>query len=112
MSVNERGAAPVHLVARRPAADPGLPLNIVHERRKTNMKEHITVNPQVHFGKPCVVGTRIPVQAVLELIREGLSFSAITQDYYPELESDDIRACVQYAIDVVAAEEIHLAPTS
>jgi uncharacterized protein (DUF433 family) len=76
------------------------------------MKVRITVSPHVHFGKPCVAGTRIPVQVVLELIRDGLSFSAITQDYYPELESEDIRACVQYAIDVVAAEEIHLAPTS
>ena len=30
------------------------------------MKERITVNPQIHFGKPCVSGTRIPVQEVLK----------------------------------------------
>lgn len=75
------------------------------------MKERITVNPQVHFGKPCVAGTRIPVQSVLELVREGLSFSEIIRDYYPDLQPEDIRACVQYAIDVVAVEDIHLAPT-
>jgi uncharacterized protein (DUF433 family) len=73
------------------------------------MKERIVINPAIHFGKPCVKGTRIPVQSVLELVREGLSFEDIIRDYYPDLEPDDIRACVQYAIDVVNAEAIHVA---
>jgi uncharacterized protein (DUF433 family) len=58
------------------------------------MKERITVNPQIHFGKPCVAGTRIPVHSVLELVREGLSFSEIIRDYYPDLDPEDIRACI------------------
>jgi uncharacterized protein (DUF433 family) len=73
------------------------------------MKVRIAVDPQVHFGKPCVAGTRIPVQAVLELVREGCTFPEIVRDYYPDLEPEDMRACVQYAIDVVAVEDIHLA---
>jgi uncharacterized protein (DUF433 family) len=73
------------------------------------MSERITVNPQIHFGKPCVSGTRIPVQSVLELVREGLSIAEIIRDYYPDLEPEDIRACIQYAMDVVAVEDIHLA---
>ena len=73
------------------------------------MKERITVNPQIHFDKPCVAGTRIPVHNVLELVREGLSFADIIRDYYPDLEPEDIRACIQYAMDAVALEDIHLA---
>lgn len=73
------------------------------------MKDRIAVNPRIHFGKPCVAGTRIPVQNVLELIREGIPFAEIVRDYYPALEEQDIRACIQYAIDVVAAEDIHVA---
>ncbi len=65
------------------------------------MRERIAVNPTIHFGKPCVVGTRIPVERVLELVREGLSFAEIIRDYYPDLQPEDIRACVQYAIDVL-----------
>lgn len=72
------------------------------------MKNRIVVDPNIHFGKPCVAGTRITVQNVLELVKEDISFNDITQDYYPELKSDDIQACIQYAIDVVAAEDIHL----
>jgi uncharacterized protein (DUF433 family) len=75
------------------------------------MKDRISIDPRIHFGKPCVAGTRIPVQNVLELVREGLGFDQIIRDYYPDLEADDIRGCIQYAIDVLAAEEIHLATT-
>ncbi len=72
------------------------------------MKSRIEVNPNIHFGKPCVAGTRITVQAILELIREGVSFEEITKDYYPDLRSEDIRACIQYAIDVLNIEDIHV----
>jgi uncharacterized protein (DUF433 family) len=72
------------------------------------MRARIEVNPNIHFGKPCVVGTRIPVQNVLELVREGISFKKIIQDYYPDLQIEDIRACVQYAIEIMTAEDIHV----
>jgi uncharacterized protein (DUF433 family) len=73
------------------------------------MQDRIVIDPEIHFGKPCVAGTRILVQSVLELIREGIGFDQITRDYYPDLQPADLRACVQYAIDVLAAEDIHLA---
>ena len=73
------------------------------------MKERIAVNPHIHFGKPCVAGTRVPALSVLELVSEGLSFETIVREYYPELQIEDVRACVRYAIEVVAAEEIHIA---
>ena len=72
------------------------------------MKNRIAVNPKIHFGKPCVAGTRIPVQDVLELVQAGLSFADITRDYYPDLTVDDIRACIQYAREIIAAEELHV----
>jgi uncharacterized protein (DUF433 family) len=70
--------------------------------------ERITVDPNIHFGKPVIKGTRITVQNVLELIKEGLTFDQIIRDYYPDLKKDDIHACMQYAIALVAAEDIHI----
>ncbi len=70
------------------------------------MRERIAVSPQIHFGKPCVAGTRITVQSVLELVREGISIDEIRRDYYPDLSREDIGACVQYAIDLIALEDI------
>ncbi len=62
------------------------------------MNERISVNPNIHFGKPCIAGTRITVQSVLELINEGLSFEEIKRDYYPDLKTEDIKDCVDYVI--------------
>jgi uncharacterized protein (DUF433 family) len=73
------------------------------------MLHRIAVSPQIHFGKPCVAGTRITVQSVLELVREGVPMDGIRRDYYPDLSTEDIQACVQYAIDLIALEDIRLA---
>lgn len=76
-------------------------------------QSRISADPDVHFGKLCVTGTRIPVCDVLELVQEGLSFEAITTDYCPDLEEADGKACLQYAIDTIDAEEVHVsAPSS
>lgn len=72
----------------------------------------IEINPNIHFGKPCVAGTRIPVQSVLELVSQGIPFDEIIRDYYPALSIEDIRACVRYAMDVVQAEDIRVAVTA
>ncbi|MFT5365895.1 MAG: hypothetical protein ACI8V2_000837 [Candidatus Latescibacterota bacterium] len=75
------------------------------------MLSQIEINPNIHFGKPCITGTRIPVTDVLLLISEGISFETILNDYYPSLSNDDIRACVRYAIEIVGAEDIHITET-
>ncbi len=54
---------------------------------------------------------RITVQSILELLNQGLCFEEIIRDYYPDLQVEDIRACLLYAIALVAAEDIRLAPT-
>ena len=51
------------------------------------------------------------MQSVLELVRENLPFADIIRDYYPDLAPDDIRACIPYAMDVVAIEDIHVTAT-
>jgi uncharacterized protein (DUF433 family) len=76
------------------------------------MPKRIAVRSDIHFGKPCVEGTRIPVQSVLELVREGIAPVEICRDYYPDLSPEDIRACVQYAIDLITLEDILLAETA
>ncbi len=45
------------------------------------------------------------MQSVLELLDKGLSFEEIIQDYYADLTVQDIRACIRYAIALVAKEQ-------
>jgi uncharacterized protein (DUF433 family) len=68
----------------------------------------IVIDPRVHFGKPCIAGTRIPVENVLELIQENIPFNEIIANYYPDLDIEDIKACARYATDIVRSEEIHV----
>jgi len=69
----------------------------------------IVVDNKIHFGQPCIAGTRIPVYCVLELVQSGISFQEIIDKYYPDLKIEDVRACVEYATEIVKSEEIHLA---
>ena len=66
---------------------------------KRNHERRIVIDPKVHFGKPCIAGTRIPVEDVLELIQENIPFTEIIGKYYPDLEIEDIKACVRYATE-------------
>ena len=68
---------------------------------------------RARWGYKILIGdSREHLQDVLELVREGLAFETIIQDHYPELTIADIRACVQYAMDVVAIEDLHLTVAS
>ena len=75
---------------------------------KKNYKERIVVDPGLHFGRPCIAGTRIPVENVLELVQENIPFDRIIESYYPDLEIEDVKACIRYATDLVRSEEIHV----
>ena len=58
--------------------------------------ERITFNPNQCGGRPCVRGMRIRVKDVLDLLAAKVPESEILADY-PDLEADDIRACLEYA---------------
>lgn len=58
--------------------------------------ERITFNPNQCGGRPCIRGMRIRVKDVLDLLAAKVPESEILADY-PDLEADDIRACLEYA---------------
>jgi uncharacterized protein (DUF433 family) len=55
--------------------------------------KRITADPQIFGGKPIIRGMRISVELILCLLAQGESWDNILADY-PELEIDDIRACL------------------
>ena len=56
----------------------------------------ITFNPDQCGGRPCIRSMRIRVTDVLDLLANGLSFEEILEEM-PDLESEDIVACLQFA---------------
>ena len=76
------------------------------------MVDRIEIDANVHFGRPCVAGTRIPVVDVLELVEQGVAFEEILRDHYPDLCREDLQACLRYAIEVIGAEDLHISSAS
>jgi uncharacterized protein (DUF433 family) len=61
-----------------------------------NELERITINAQQCGGRPCIRGMRIRVKDVLAMLAAGASQEEILGDF-PDLEHEDIRACIAYA---------------
>lgn len=61
-------------------------------------RERITIDPARRAGKPCVRDLRITVYDILEYLASGMSEEQILTDF-PDLEAEDIRACLAYAAD-------------
>ena len=56
----------------------------------------IEANPQIFGGKPCIKGTRISVEFILELIASGASVQDIL-NAYPHLTKEGIQQAILYA---------------
>ncbi len=62
----------------------------------STLLERITLDPKKCGGRPCVRGMRIRVVDVLDLFAAGLDAAQIL-DEMPDLEADDLKACLMYA---------------
>jgi uncharacterized protein (DUF433 family) len=67
--------------------------------------KRITVNPEIFGGKPIIRGMRVSVELILSLLAQGETQEAILDDY-PDLEPEDIRACLAYAHAVIAHDSL------
>ena len=63
-----------------------------------NYREIIKIDPSKRFGKPVIRDTRITVYDVLGWLASNMSMEEIINDF-PELNKDDIKACLAYAAD-------------
>lgn len=67
--------------------------------------QRITVRPEVFGGKPIIRDRRISVGLILSLLAQGVTPEALLEDY-PDLEEEDIRACLAYAHAVIAGDTL------
>jgi uncharacterized protein (DUF433 family) len=67
---------------------------IVH--REIAMFDRIASDPTILGGKPCIKGTRISVELLLELFAQGASRTDILKAY-PHLQPEDVEQAMKYA---------------
>jgi len=65
----------------------------------------ITADPEIFGGKPIIRGMRISVELILSLLAQGETDDEILADY-PDLEPEDIRACLAYARAAIANDTL------
>ncbi len=71
----------------------------------------ITIDPTVCHGKPCVRGLRLWVGLILGMLEAGASESEIIAQY-PDLEVEDIRACLAFAAELLRGRFVDLPQAS
>ncbi|MBI4488113.1 MAG: DUF433 domain-containing protein [Deltaproteobacteria bacterium] len=70
-----------------------------------DLLKRISANPEIFSGKPIIRGMRISVELILSLLAQGETVENLLADY-PDLESEDIRACLAYAHAVIAHDSL------
>lgn len=67
------------------------------------MFTRIVTNPEILGGKPCIKGTRLGVEFLLELIASGASHADVLRAY-PQLKAEDVEQAVRYAAQFLKNE--------
>ena len=62
---------------------------------KMKISDRIVIDAEICAGKPCIRGTRITIDFILELLASGWTHTQIQQEYL--IEHDDILAVLNYA---------------
>ena len=71
----------------------------------SELLKRITARPDIFGGKPIIRDMRISVEMVLGLMSQGATQEELLDDY-PELEPEDILACIAYAHTVIAGDTL------
>ncbi len=61
-----------------------------------NWKDYITINPGIMFGKAVIIGTRVPVDLILEKLSTGETMDQLLEAY-PKINKEALFACLKYA---------------
>jgi uncharacterized protein (DUF433 family) len=61
-----------------------------------NLLAKITITPGIRSGKPCIIGTRITVSDILNMLASGMTYEEILEDF-PKLTREDILASLAFS---------------
>ena len=75
------------------------------------LRERISIDPDICFGKPCIRSTRIWVSLILDFLASGSSIEEVLEQY-PHLMEEDIRAAIAYGAEMSRERYVDLPVTS
>jgi uncharacterized protein (DUF433 family) len=72
-------------------------------------KSLIEQNPEVMMGKPCIAGTRLTVEHLLDKLGSGVTYEELMKSY-PVLKREHILAAQAYAADYLSFDRTIWSP--
>lgn len=63
------------------------------------LNNYISYNPKIFNGSATITGTRIPIERVVNLVRQGYSTEKLKEEF-PHLESQKIQKLMSYLMEV------------
>ena len=72
--------------------------------RVVRIGSRIVADPRIRFGKPVIVGTRVPVAVLVGGVAAGMTVDAVADAY--GVTRRDVLAALKYAAQLVGSEEI------
>jgi uncharacterized protein (DUF433 family) len=75
---------------------------------ESSLLNRITLNPLVGHGKPTIRSKRYLVESMLEYLAGGDSVDDLLETF-PDLERDDLLACLQFAVETIRLKSANLA---
>jgi len=67
-----------------------------------NWRDRISIDPDIHHGKACIRGTRVPTSVIIGTIADGETPERILESW-PQLTLDDVEAALRFG-SALAAE--------
>jgi len=67
-------------------------------------EKRVIIDSGIRHGKPIIKDTRVPVEVILGSLAGGMEIGDIIKDY--EITKEDVQAAAEYAMKIVANEEI------
>jgi len=68
----------------------------------------VTSNPAVMGGKPCIAGTRMPIDWVFQFLEHGYTLEQFLQ-LYPQYRRNQIVQAIEYAVSTMGYSQPKLA---
>jgi uncharacterized protein (DUF433 family) len=78
------------------------------KRRGEKVKNRIVIDRSVQGGKPVVKGTRVPVEVIVGALAGGMTLKEVCKEY--RISETDVRACLNYAAQVLGEDRVVALP--
>jgi len=72
-----------------------------------NWREYIHTDKSVLVGKPIIIGTRLSVDFILNLLSEGWTEEKILENY-PQLSHKSLQAIFSFTAEIISEESLFI----